>query len=57
MQILKEAGKCQSTNDLVPLVQVKDVMQYMPQMKYMFTHPQRRTSSAEEPPAKMKRTS
>lgn len=55
MQILKEAGKCQSSSDVVPLVQVKDVMQYMPQMKYMFTP--RRASSAEEPPAKMKRTS
>ncbi|XP_034240912.1 uncharacterized protein LOC117645103 isoform X2 [Thrips palmi] len=55
MAILKEAGKCQSTSDVVPLVQVKDVMQYMPQMKYMFTP--RRVSSAEEPPAKMKRTS
>ncbi|KAJ1532298.1 hypothetical protein ONE63_000907 [Megalurothrips usitatus] len=54
MQIMKEAGKCQSTSDSLPLVQVKHVMQFMPQLKYMFTP--RRAPEA-EPPAKMKRTS
>ena len=53
MQILKDAQKCASVNDALPLVQVKDVMQYMPQMKYMFA-PRR---GSEEPPPKMKRTS
>ncbi|XP_026289035.1 uncharacterized protein LOC113214011 isoform X2 [Frankliniella occidentalis] len=56
MQMLKEAGKCSSTSDNLPLVQVKDVLQYMPQMKYMFT-PRRAAAPGGEPPAKMKRTS
>ena len=53
MMILKEAGKCSSTSDALPLVQVKDVLQFMPQMKYMFAS----RRSSEEPPHKMKRTS
>ncbi|KAK3910587.1 Protein transport protein Sec31A [Frankliniella fusca] len=56
MQMLKEAGKCTSTSDILPLVQVKDVMQFMPQMKYMFTS-RRPAGPHGEPPAKMKRTS
>lgn len=57
MSMLKEAGKCQSTSDNLPLVQVKDVMQYMPQMRYMFATPRRAAGPEAEPPAKMKRTS
>lgn len=56
MAILRDAGKCHSANDNLPLVQVKDVMQYMPQMRYMFT-PRRAAGPEAEPPAKMKRTS
>ncbi|XP_046400075.1 uncharacterized protein LOC124166557 isoform X2 [Ischnura elegans] len=36
MQVLRSSGKCQSSSDIVPLVQVRDVMQYMPQLRYMF---------------------
>ncbi|KAG8224110.1 hypothetical protein J437_LFUL001804 [Ladona fulva] len=35
MQVLRSSGKCRSTNEILPLVQVRDVMQYMPQLKYM----------------------
>jgi len=52
MLVLKEEGKCLSTSDFLPLVQLTDVMKYMPQMKYMFSR-----RSAEEPPGKMKRPS
>lgn len=53
MNILRESGKCQGVNDILPLVQVRDVMQYMPQMKYMFS----RMNSGEENPSKRQRTS
>ncbi|XP_066993187.1 uncharacterized protein [Anabrus simplex] len=52
MTILCDSGKCESTHDPLPLVQVRDVMQYMPQMKYMFNR-----MSAEENPSKRQRTS
>ncbi|KAJ9601518.1 hypothetical protein L9F63_000357, partial [Diploptera punctata] len=53
MGILRDSGKCQGLNDILPLVQVRDVMQYMPQMKYMFS----RMSGGEENPSKRQRTS
>lgn len=53
MQILQESGKCVSTNDVLPLVQVRDVMQYMPQMTYMITH----MGNNNEPASKRQRTS
>lgn len=34
-EILRSEGKC-SQYDPAPLVLVKDIMSYMPQMKYMF---------------------
>jgi hypothetical protein len=54
MNILRESGKCQSINDILPLVQVRDVMQFMPQMKYMFS---RMNAVGEENPSKRQRTS
>lgn len=35
MRVLLENGKCQSLNEVVPLVQVRSVIEYMPQLKYM----------------------
>ena len=35
--MLRAEGKC-NVYDPVPLVLVKDIMTYMPQMKYMFTN-------------------
>ena len=35
-EILRQEGKCQ-VYDPVPLVLVKDIMTYMPQIKYMFS--------------------
>lgn len=35
MRVLLENGKCQSLNEVVPLVQVRNVIEYMPQLKYM----------------------
>ncbi|XP_044729930.1 uncharacterized protein LOC123293243 isoform X2 [Chrysoperla carnea] len=35
MQILRESGKCQSIHDVLPLVQIREIMNYMPQIKYM----------------------
>ncbi|PNF34901.1 hypothetical protein B7P43_G01413 [Cryptotermes secundus] len=54
MNILRDSGKCQSVNDILPLVQVRDVMQYMPQMNYMFS---RMNAGGEENPSKRQRTS
>lgn len=51
MQILKEAGKCQTINDVLPLVQVHDVIKFMPQMKYMLS------GILNEPLSKRQRTS
>ncbi|XP_020285494.1 uncharacterized protein LOC109855532 isoform X2 [Pseudomyrmex gracilis] len=36
MKMLMEAGKCSSPNEELPLIQVRSVMKYMPQFKYMF---------------------
>lgn len=35
MQVLIENGKCTNRNEAVPLVQVRNVIDYMPQLKYM----------------------
>lgn len=53
MQMLQESGKCMSTSDILPLVQVRDIMQYMPQMTYMFN----RIGNNNEPANKRQRTS
>lgn len=53
MSILRDSGKCQSTQEMLPLVQVRDVMQYMPQIKYIV----RGMSASEENPSKRQRTS
>merc|ERR1719510_1602156 len=45
-EILRAEGKCQ-VYDPVPLVLVKDIMSYMPQIKYMFSN-----MAATEPAAK-----
>lgn len=51
-EILRSEGKCQ-VYDPVPLVLVKDIMTYMPQMKYMFSN----MMAAEQPAAKRARVS
>ncbi|KAK7790207.1 hypothetical protein R5R35_013172 [Gryllus longicercus] len=53
MTILRDSGKCQSTQEMLPLVQVKDIMQYMPQIKYIV----KSMSAPEENPSKRQRTS
>ncbi|XP_044765649.1 uncharacterized protein LOC123321920 isoform X1 [Coccinella septempunctata] len=35
MQVLMENGKCQNANETIPLVQVRSVIDFMPQLKYM----------------------
>jgi len=50
--ILRSEGKCQ-VYDPVPLVLVKDIMTYMPQMKYMFSN----MMAGSEPAAKRTRVS
>lgn len=35
VQVLMENGKCSNRNETVPLVQVRNVIDYMPQLKYM----------------------
>ncbi|XP_066155500.1 uncharacterized protein [Euwallacea fornicatus] len=35
MQVLMDNGKCSNRNETVPLVQVRNVIDYMPQLKYM----------------------
>merc|ERR1719412_3282794 len=47
-EILRQEGKCQ-VYDPVPLVLVKDIMTYMPQIKYMFS------SMSNEPASKRQR--
>lgn len=47
LQVLRSEGKC-SVYDPVPLVLVKDVMSFMPQIKYMYTN----TKSSSQPPNK-----
>lgn len=56
MKMLMEAGKCSSLNEELPLIQVKSIMKYMPQLKYMFNRGDMVMStpahSSEEHPAK-----
>lgn len=52
MQILRESGKCNDSNDNLPLVQVHDVIKFMPQMKYMLGN-----LPNEQPLSKRQRTS
>lgn len=35
MRVLYENGKCQNVNETIPLVPVRLVLEYMPQLKYM----------------------
>ncbi|XP_076750570.1 uncharacterized protein LOC143423258 isoform X2 [Xylocopa sonorina] len=63
MEMLREAGKCSSINEELPLIQVKSIMKYMPQLKYMFNRgsdmvmPAPAHSSEEHPAKKRQRTS
>ena len=54
-EILRGEGKCNQF-DPVPLVLVKDIMNYMPQMKYMFNNIAA-TSGTEQPSSKRARVS
>ena len=49
-EILRGEGKCNQF-DPVPLVLVKDIMNYMPQMKYMFNNIAATTSTGSEQPS------
>ncbi|EEB16002.1 conserved hypothetical protein [Pediculus humanus corporis] len=51
METLRLAGKCVSETENLPLIQVRDVMKYMPQMKYVLEH------NKNDPVAKRQRTS
>lgn len=63
MKMLMEAGKCSSLTEDLPLIQVRSVMKYMPQFKYMFNQrgdmvmPSPAHSSEEHPAKKRQRTS
>ncbi|KAH0955307.1 hypothetical protein HN011_003106 [Eciton burchellii] len=62
MKMLMEAGKCSSLTEDLPLIQVRSVMKYMPQFKYMFNSrdmvmPAPAHSSEEHPAKKRQRTS
>ncbi|EFN69268.1 hypothetical protein EAG_13946 [Camponotus floridanus] len=62
MKMLMEAGKCSSLVEDLPLIQVRSVMKYMPQFKYMFNRgdmvmPSSAHSSEEHPAKKRQRTS
>ncbi|XP_011342835.1 uncharacterized protein LOC105282521 isoform X3 [Ooceraea biroi] len=62
MQMLMKAGKCSSLTEDLPLIQVRSVMKYMPQFKYMFNSrdmvmPAPAHSSEEHPAKKRQRTS
>ncbi|XP_029050488.1 uncharacterized protein LOC114879598 isoform X2 [Osmia bicornis bicornis] len=62
MKMLMEAGKCSSLNEELPLIQVKSIMKYMPQFKYMFNRgemvmPAPAHSAEEHPAKKRQRTS
>jgi len=50
-EVLRGEGKCQRF-DPVPLVLVKDIMNYMPQMKYMFANVASAGTVASDPAAK-----
>ncbi|XP_050313066.1 uncharacterized protein LOC126748107 isoform X2 [Anthonomus grandis grandis] len=51
VQVLLENNKCSSRNETIPLVQVRNVIDYMPQLKYMLS------SKVAEVPAKRQRNS
>jgi len=62
MKMLMEAGKCSSLTEDLPLIQVRSVMKYMPQFRYMFNSrdmvmPAPAHSSEEHPAKKRQRTS
>ncbi|KAL6265551.1 hypothetical protein P5V15_002346 [Pogonomyrmex californicus] len=62
MKMLMEAGKCSSLTEDLPLIQVRSIMKYMPQFKYMFNRgdmvmPSPAHSSEEHPAKKRQRTS
>ncbi|KAG7204806.1 hypothetical protein KM043_005212 [Ampulex compressa] len=62
MKMLMEAGKCSSINEELPLIHVKNIIKYMPQLKYMFNRgdmvlPTPAHSSEEHPAKKRQRTS
>ncbi|CAH0562183.1 unnamed protein product [Brassicogethes aeneus] len=40
LRVLLENGKCGSVNEAVPLVQVRNVIDFMPQLKYMLNIPE-----------------
>lgn len=61
MKMLMEAGKCSSLTEDLPLIQVRNIMKFMPQFKYMFNRgdimPSPAHSSEEHPAKKRQRTS
>ncbi|XP_031780772.1 uncharacterized protein LOC100122828 isoform X2 [Nasonia vitripennis] len=65
MEMLMKNGKCSSLTEELPLIQVRSIMKYMPQLKYMLnnrnmgmpTTPQPAHSSEEHPAKKRQRTS
>ncbi|XP_032666988.1 uncharacterized protein LOC116842218 isoform X2 [Odontomachus brunneus] len=62
MKMLMEAGKCSSLTEELPLIQIRSVMKYMPQFKYMFNRgdmvmPVPAHSSEEHAAKKRQRTS
>ncbi|XP_014610742.1 PREDICTED: uncharacterized protein LOC106790403 isoform X1 [Polistes canadensis] len=63
MKMLMDAGKCSSLNEELPLIQVGNIMKYMPQFKYMFNRDDMvmpappAHSSEEHQPKKRQRTS
>uniref|UniRef100_A0A1B6EDD5 Uncharacterized protein n=2 Tax=Clastoptera arizonana TaxID=38151 RepID=A0A1B6EDD5_9HEMI len=54
MQVLKDSQKCQSVNDIVPLVQLRDISQCMPQLRYVIDSIH---ANSGELPTKRQRTS
>jgi hypothetical protein len=54
--VLRKEGKCNQF-DPVPLILVKDVMSYMPQLKYMIAANLSGTSSNSDPAAKRMKVS
>ena len=47
-EVLRTEGKC-GVYDPMPLVLVKDIMTYMPQMKYMFNNMSSEQSASKRP--------
>nr|XP_014287878.1 uncharacterized protein LOC106688092 isoform X4 [Halyomorpha halys] len=52
--VLRENNKCKTLTEVLPLIQLKDVMQYMPQLKYVM---ERHMNSSGESAAKRARIS